>query len=73
MDFEEIKRNLLDALANLLSLRLIVSSPNEKTADLPALYALAAVLIAPRVCVALVLLGLIFRYRARFERDAVRR
>ena len=73
MDFEEIQRNLMNALAQLMALRLIVSSPNEKAADLPAVYVLVAALLAPYVCAALLVLGFIFRYRARFERDAVRR
>ena len=73
MDFEEIQRNLMNAFAQLMALRLIVSSPNEKAADLPAVYVLVAALLAPEVCVALLVLGFIFRYRARFERDATRR
>ena len=73
MDFETIKRNLLNAFSQLCALRLIVSSPREQVADLPALYVLLAVLIAPYVCVALLVLGFVFRYGARFEKDAVRR
>ena len=73
MDFEEIQRNLMNALAQLMALRLIVSSPSEKVGDLPAVYVLLVALIAPYVCVGLAVLGLIFKYRARFERDAVAR
>lgn len=73
MDFESIKNNLLKALGQLMALRLIVSSPNEKVADLPALYVLIAVLIAPLTCAVLFVLGLVFKYAARFEKDAARR
>lgn len=73
MDFEEMQRNLVNALAQLMSLRLIVSSANEKVGDLPALYVLLAALLSPQVCVAALVLGFLFKYRARFERDAVRR
>jgi len=73
MDFEEIKNNLLDALGKLMALRVIVTSPSEKVADLPALYAILAVLLAPWAVVIIVALGLIFRYAVRFETDAMRR
>ena len=72
MDFEAIKENLMSAFRQLLVLRLIVSSPNEKVADLPALYVLIAALIAPWVCLALLVLGFLGRYSARFEKDAAR-
>ena len=62
MDFEAIKENLLSAFRQLLVLRLIVTSPSEKVADLPALYVLIAVLIAPWVCLALLVLGFLGRY-----------
>ncbi len=73
MDFESIKNNLLGALSQLMALRLIVSSPSEKVADLPALYVLAAVLLAPWACVTALVLGFIFHYGARFEKDATKR
>ena len=73
MDFEDIQRNLANALAQLMALRLIVSSANEKVGDLPALYVVLAALLAPHVCVAALVLGFLFKYRARFEHDAVRR
>lgn len=69
MDFQQIQQNLLGALGQLLSLRLIVSSPNEKVADLPALYALVAALMAPLLVVALAVVGFVARYSARFERE----
>ena len=50
MDFERIKQNLSDALRHLMALRLIVSSPSRKVADLPAAYVLIAALMAPWVC-----------------------
>ena len=62
MDFERIKQNLVNAFGQLMAMRLIVSSPSRKVADLPAAYVLAAALI----------LGFLFRYGARFEKDAVR-
>ena len=42
MDFETIKNNAMNAFRQLSVLRVIVTSPNEKVADVPALYALAA-------------------------------
>ena len=73
MDFEQIKNNLLHALGQLMALRMIVTSPSEKVADLPALYVILAVLLAPVVCAAALVLGFLFRYAIRFEKDAVRK
>ena len=53
-------------------LRVIVTSPNEKVADVPALYALVALLLAPWVCAAVLVLGFLFKYGIRFEKDAVK-
>ena len=72
MDFERIKQNLMNALSQLMALRLIVSSPSSKVADLPAAYVLLAAVMAPWVCVLLLVLGFLFRYGARFEKDATR-
>ena len=72
MDFEKIKQNLTNALSQLMALRLIVSSPSCKAADLPAAYVLLAAVMAPWVCALLLVLGFIFRYGARFEKDATR-
>ena len=72
MDFEQIKNNLLDALAQLMALRVIVTSPSEKVADLPAAYVLLAALLAPGLCAVLLILGFMFRYAIRFEKDASR-
>jgi len=72
MDFEQIKNNLLDALGRLMALRLIITSPREKVADLPALYVILAVLLAPGAVVVIALLGLLFRYAVRFEKDATK-
>lgn len=72
MDFERIKQNLISALGQLMELRLIVSSPSRKVADVPAAYALVAAVLAPWVCVLALVLGFLFRYGARFEKDASR-
>jgi len=72
MDFEQIKNNLLNALGQLLALRVIVTSPSEKVADLPAVYVLLAALLAPGMVVVVVLLGLVTRHAVRFEKDAVK-
>ena len=72
MDFEQMKDNLLDALGRLMALRVIVSSPSEKVADLPALYAILAALLAPWAIVIIVVLGLVFHYAVRFEKDETR-
>lgn len=73
MDFGQIRNNLMNAAAQLLALRVIVTSPSEKVADLPALYVLAAVLLAPVVCVLALVLGFLGRYAVRFEKDAAPR
>lgn len=73
MDFEQIRNNLMNAVAQLLALRVIVTSPSEKVADLPALYVLAAALLAPAACVVVLVLGFLCRYAVRFEKDAARR
>ncbi len=72
MDFETIKNNAVNAFRQLSVLRVIVTSPNEKVADVPALYALVAVLLAPWVCGAALVLGFLFKYGIRFEKDAVK-
>lgn len=72
MDFEQIKNNLLNALAQLLALRVIVTSPNEKVADLPAVYVLLAALMTPGGCVVVLLLGLVTRHAVRFEKDPIK-
>ena len=68
MDFETIKNNAVNAFHQLSVLRVIVTSPNEKVADVPALYALAALLLAPWVCAAALVLGFLFKYGIRFEK-----
>ena len=72
MDFDRIRQNLMNAISQLMALRLIVSSPSKKVADLPAAYVLAAAIMAPWVCAAALVLGFLFRYGARFEKDATR-
>lgn len=72
MDFEQIKRNLLDALSQLLALRVIVTSRSEKVADLPAIYVLLAVMMTPGACVVVLLLGLVTKHAVRFEKDVVK-
>lgn len=72
MDFEQIKNNLLDALGQLMVLRMIVTSRSEKVADLPAVYVLLCALLAPGVCVVIVLLGLVTHHAVRFEKDAMK-
>ena len=73
MDFEQIKNNLLDALGRLMALRVIITSSKEKVADLPALYVILAVMLVPGAIVVIALLGLIFRYAVRFEKDVTKR
>ena len=68
MDFELIKNNLMNAAAQLLSLRVIVTSPSEKA----ALYVLLAALLAPGACAVVVVLGFLRRYAIRFEKDATK-
>ena len=72
MDFETIKNNAVNAFRQLSVLRVIITSPNEKVADVPALYALAALLLAPWVCAAALVLGFLFKYGIRFEKAAVK-
>lgn len=70
MDFDQIMRNLSRALGQLAALRLVVSSRREKVGDLPAAYVALCALLAPALVVCLAALGFVFRYSARFERDA---
>lgn len=72
MDFEQIKDNLLNALGQLMALRVIITSPREKVADLPAIYVILAALLAPWVCAAAVIIGLLLRYAIRFEKDPMK-
>ena len=72
MDFEQIKNNLLDALGQLMVLRMIVTSSSEKVADLPAVYVLLCALMAPGVCVGIAVLGFLTKHAVRFEKDAVK-
>lgn len=72
VDFERIMQNLKGAFAQLMALRLIVSSPSRKVADVPAAYALLCAVLAPWVCVFMVAVGFLFRYGARFEKDATK-
>ncbi|MBE5798699.1 MAG: hypothetical protein E7321_01955 [Clostridiales bacterium] len=72
MDFEQIKNNLLRALGQLMALRVIVTSPSEKVADLPAVYVLLAALMAPAALVVVLVLGLVTRHAVRFEKDATK-
>ena len=69
MDFETIKNNAINAFRQLMVLRVIVTSPNEKVADV---HALVALLLAPWVCAAVLVLGFLFKYGIRFEKDAVK-
>ncbi len=71
MDFEEIKRNLLSALSRLLATRVIVTSAHEKVADLPALYVLAAALLAPWLTLTVAALGLVTHHSLRLETEAM--
>lgn len=70
MDFEQIKNNLLNAAGQLMVLRVIVTSPREKIADLPAVYVLLCALMAPWLLAVLVVLGLMTKHAVRFEKDA---
>ena len=72
MDFEQMKNNLVRVFSQLMATRVIVTSPSEKVADLPALYVILAVSMAPWACAAVLALGLLRRYAIRIERDAVK-
>lgn len=72
MNFEQVKNNLLRVFSQLMALRVIITSPREKVADLPVPYAILAVSMAPWACAAALALGLVNRYAIRFERDAVK-
>ena len=72
MDFETSKNNAINAFRQLTVLRVIVTSPNEKVADVPALYAVVVLLLAPWDWAAVLGLGFVFKYGIRFEKDAVK-
>ncbi|MBP3656506.1 MAG: hypothetical protein J6K32_07405 [Clostridia bacterium] len=69
MNFETIKKNLVSLFAQLMALRMIVTSPSEKVADLPTLYVVIVVLLAPWICVSALILGFLFKYAVRFEKE----
>ena len=73
MDGNEILQNLRAALERLLRLRLVVSSPNEKAADVPMLYAVLLALACPVVAVLTFLLGWARKYTLRIETRLARR
>lgn len=72
MDFEEIKNNLIRAVSQLMVLRVVATSPREKVIDLPAIYAILCVLMAPWAVIILTFVALLLNYRIRFEKDVTR-
>ncbi len=68
MQYNEIIENLRNALVKLLSLRVIVTSPSKKVADLPLLYLIIAAMMTVKVAAAIVLVGFLAGYRARLEK-----
>ncbi len=73
MDTRDMLNNLRVAAERILSQRLIVTSPSEKVADVPLVYAVCLLLSAAPVCVLAFVLGLVRRYSLRLERDTDRR
>ena len=69
MDTRDMLANLRGAAGRILAQRLIVTSPCEKVADVPLVYAVLLFLAAPGCCLLAFLLGLIRHYGLRLERD----
>ena len=73
IDTKAILNNLKNAFEKLCRQRMIVSSPNEKVADVPVIWALLLLLATPVPCVIAFVLGLIRHYDLRFEQELERR
>ena len=70
MDTRDMMNNLRAAARRILAQRLIVTSPSEKIADVPLVYAVMLVLAVPWVSLIAFVLGLIRRFGLRLERSA---
>ena len=73
MDMNEILANLRSALGKITRRRLIISSPHEKVADVPLVYAVLLALSSPFACVLAFLLGMAKHYAVSFEQELERR
>lgn len=73
MEGNEIMQNLRGALDRLMRTRLLVSSPNEKVADVPLIYAILLALASPVVTAFTFVLGWIRKYSIRVETRLARR
>ena len=73
MEGREILQNLYGALRRVMRVRMLVSSPAGKVADVPAVYAALLLLAAPWPCVLAFVVGAARRYTLRFEKQLERR
>lgn len=62
----------MNAFRQLSVLRVIVTSPMKRWRMCPRCMRLPPVLLAPWVCGAALILGFLFHYGIRFEKDAVK-
>lgn len=73
MEGNEILQNLRAALERLLRMRLLVSSPREKVADVPLVYAALLALSCPAAAILAFLLGWARKYSLRIENQLMKR
>ena len=73
MEGNEILQNLRQAFERLMRTRLLISSPSEKVADVPLIYAILLAFCSPWVSAFAFLLGLFRRYSLRVETGLAKR
>ena len=70
-NFEQILQNFRKAFQNILSYRVLVSSPTEKVADIPLIVVIIAALMALPASVFIALIAILTGHRLRLERDYI--
>ncbi|MCR4706904.1 MAG: hypothetical protein K5746_03045 [Clostridiales bacterium] len=73
MEGNEILNNLRTAFDRVMRMRLCVSSPAEKIADVPIVYSVLLALATPGAAVLALVLGWIRKYSLRVETRPIRR
>ncbi len=69
LNVQQIMQNFRKAFQNVLSYRVLVTSPSEKVADLPLAVLIIVALMAPGASVIIALIALLTGHRPRLERD----
>ena len=66
-------QNFRKAFQNVLSYRVLVTSPSEKVADLPLAVLIIVALMAPAASAIITLIAILTGHRPRLERDYIMR